>query len=128
MVPMAPPSLVQTSPLSYGGVRVLLRADVYRRLGDAGTALALLEAIDPQHLQLNLVEPSLALYTRSHLVRARLYAEQGDRGAAIAAYERFVSSWQSADPSLHAELREARASLQALRDGGVIRPIPGVTP
>jgi hypothetical protein len=63
------------------------------------------------------------LYVRSRLALGRLLEQEGERERALAAYESFERYWRHADPSLQGELREARASMQRLRDAGTTRTI-----
>ncbi len=111
--------------LTSGGVRALTQAEVRARLGDLRGALDTYAAMELNNLQLGMAEPGAALFVRSYLVRARLYEQLGEADKATAAYERFVSWWSNADPSLHDELREARMALQRLRDGARVQTVPG---
>jgi len=45
---------------------------------------------------------------------AELYARQGDRTRALAAYRTFVDLWRDADPELRPEVDRARARIAAL--------------
>lgn len=114
--------------LSMGGLRVLTQADVRARLGDLRGAAATYEAVSPRTFQLGFVETGPALYTRSFLARARLYDQLGDKARALPAYEKFAAQWEGSDPSLHGEMREARAAITRLRDAGSSRAItPGAS-
>lgn len=123
------PDSLRGVALSMGGLRVLTQADVRARLGDLRGAAATYEAVSPRTFQLGFVETGPALFTRSFLARARVYEQLNDKPRAIAAYEKFASAWEGADPSLHGELREARAAIARLRDAGSSRTItPGASP
>jgi serine/threonine-protein kinase len=123
------PDSLRGVTMSMGGIRVVAQAEVRALLGDLRGAAATYEAIDPKSFQIGLVEPGPALYTRSFLARARVYEQLNDKPRAIAAYEKFASAWEGADPSLHGELREARAAIARLRDAGSSRTItPGASP
>lgn len=117
------PAVIRRSTLSYAGLRVHTRADVLRRLGDVRGAIALLEAVIPANFQVNLAEPGVALYARSHLLRGRLYEALGERESAIAAYEQFIRVWRDVDAVLQPQVQEAQAAMQRLRDGGPTRTI-----
>ncbi len=114
--------------LSMGGVRALTRAELLTRLGDTRRAIAIYEIMRPENLQMSMGEPGIALYVRSRLALGRLLEQEGERERALAAYESFERYWRHADPVLQDELREARASMQRLRDAGTtttIRPRAG---
>jgi serine/threonine-protein kinase len=122
------PDSLRGVALSMGGLRVLTQADVRARLGDLRGAAATYEAVSPRTFQLGFVETGPALYTRSFLARARLYDQLGDKARALPAYEKFAAQWEGSDPSLHGELREARAAITRLRDAGSSRAItPGAS-
>jgi eukaryotic-like serine/threonine-protein kinase len=114
--------------LGLGGVRALTRAELLTRLGDTRRAIALYEIMRLENLQMNMGEPGITLYVRSRLALGRLLEQEGERERALAAYESFERFWRDADSSLQGELREARASMQRLRDAGTtttIRPRAG---
>ena len=52
----------------------------------------------------------------SHLHRAEIYEEAGDREQAIEHYREFVRLWNDADPELQPMVEEARAALERLSD------------
>ncbi len=121
------PDALRRATFAAAGIRVLTQAEVRARLGDIAGAVATYEAIDPLRFQIAMAEPGLALYTRSHLARARLQEQLGDVNAAIASYETFVRWWTGADQSLHGELREAQAALVRLRDRAPARAVPSTS-
>ena len=109
-----------TGKLSVAGMRWVLRAEVFAALGDPHRALAMYEVLDPTRMNGdNMFDPGLTLYVRSLAARARLYEEVGERDKAAAAYERFITFWQNADPSLQPQVRDARAGLARVRE---VRP------
>jgi tetratricopeptide (TPR) repeat protein len=119
---------VRGATLGLGGVRALTRAELLTRLGDTRRAIAIYELMRLENLQMSMAEPGVALYVRSRLALGRLLEQEGERERALAAYESFERYWRHADPSLQGELREARASMQRLRDAGTtttIRPRAG---
>jgi serine/threonine-protein kinase len=113
-----------TATVSLGGARVIARAEILTRLGEPARAVALLEALRPQNFSVAMAEPGYALYIRSRLTLGKLHEQLGQRDRALAAYTAFEQHWRNADPSLQGELREARAAIQRLRDGGTNRTIP----
>ena len=110
--------------VSYGGVRVLARAELLTRLGQPARAVALYEGLRPENFQINMVEPGLSLFVRSRLTLGKLLEQLGERDRALRAYSTFESFWRNADPALQGELREARAAIQRLQDAGASRTIP----
>ena len=104
---------MRTSGPNQNPMRWVLRAEVLTVLGDARRAVAMYEVLDPKRFgDPTPADPGLALYARSFLARARLYEQLGQRDSAAAAYQRFVSWWRDADPSLQAQVRDAQAALR----------------
>lgn len=123
----APDSLVGAT-MSMAGLRVATQADVRRRLGDVRGAAATYETLDPRNFQLTFAEPGTAVFARSFFVRGQLYERLNDPAAAIRSYTQFLVWWGGADAALQNEVREARASLERLRDRAPTRTIPPPTP
>jgi tetratricopeptide (TPR) repeat protein len=99
--------------------RWVARAEVFAALGDAPRALANYEVLDPRRFgDVSVFDPALVLWARSFLARGRLYEQLGQRPQAAAAYERFITLWKDADPTLQPQVREARAGLARVRDQG----------
>jgi tetratricopeptide (TPR) repeat protein/predicted Ser/Thr protein kinase len=101
----------------YGGMRSLARAEVLAAIGQPKRAAETLDATAVERInQQSLVEPGYAAWVRSWLIRARLWAESGERDRAIAAYEEFLRRWKDADGPAARLVRQARGELGALRD------------
>jgi hypothetical protein len=56
----------------------------------------------------------LVFRTPSHLHRAEIYDQSGDRARAIEHYRAFLALWEDADPELQPLVRDARTALQRL--------------
>jgi tetratricopeptide (TPR) repeat protein len=113
------PDSMRASGANQSAMRWIMRAEVLAALGDTRRALAMYEVLDPKRFgDPTPADPGLALYARSVLARARLYEQLGQRDSAAASYERFVTWWKDADPSLVSQAREARAGLARVRDAG----------
>ncbi|MGH7572699.1 MAG: tetratricopeptide repeat protein, partial [Gemmatimonadota bacterium] len=86
-----------------------LRAEVYRRLGQADEALDWYATFpDPTGHDLPYLAPSF-------LRRAEIHEMLGDRDGAIRYYSRFIELWTDADPALEPIVARARARIVALQ-------------
>lgn len=95
-------------------------AQAYERLGKPDSALALLEEA--------MATPSIAAdavvsydphwYVPALREMGELYEARGDTIKAIDSYQRFVAAWQSADPELQPQIKQARARIAALAGEG----------
>lgn len=100
-----------------GGMRSVARAEVLAAIGQPARAAETLEATDVDRIdQTGLAEPGYAIWVRSWLARARLWAQAGEEARARAAYERFLQFWANADGPAAAEVRQAQQELGRLRD------------
>jgi tetratricopeptide (TPR) repeat protein len=101
----------------FGGMRSLARAEVLAAIGEPRRAAETLEATAVDRInQSSLVEPGYTTWVRSWLIRARLWAQAGERQRAIAAYEEFLRRWRDADGPAGRLTAEARGELGRLRD------------
>jgi tetratricopeptide (TPR) repeat protein len=117
-----PADSLRRSRFSYGGMRTIARAEVLERLGLDRQAAETYAAVSPERVNRNnLVEPGLAIWVRSLVAQARLWAKLGEREKAIAAYEEFLRRWKDADGSAAKQVAQARAELSRLRDAPVGR-------
>jgi tetratricopeptide (TPR) repeat protein/TolB-like protein len=113
------PDSMRAATSGMNAARWVARAEVLAALGDAPRALAMYEVLDPRRFgDVSVFDPALVLWARSYLARGRLYEQLGQRPQAAAAYDRFVTLWKDADPSLQPQVREARAGLARVRDQG----------
>ncbi|MCU0646740.1 MAG: serine/threonine protein kinase [Gemmatimonadaceae bacterium] len=105
-------------PLSFSGLRMIGRAEVFAQLGETRRALAIYELLEPKRFLASggFGDPGYVLYVRSLLTRARLYEQLGERARALTEYERFLGWWRGADAAYDAERREAIAAVARLRD------------
>jgi tetratricopeptide (TPR) repeat protein len=116
------PDSLKTATFSLGGMRTVTRAEVLERLGITRRAAETYAAVTPLRINRNgLVEPGLAIWVRSLVAQARLWAKLGEREKAIAAYEEFLRRWKDADGSAAKQVTQARAELARLRDAPVGR-------
>lgn len=100
-----------------GGMRSVARAEVLAAVGMTRQAVETLEATDLARInQSGIAEPGYAIWVRSGLARARLWAGLGETARAITAYEEFLRRWAHAEGPPAAEVRQARAELGRLRD------------
>lgn len=118
---------IRRNRVGSSGMRVVARAMLFERLGDARRAVELLEAIEPVRFPLvQSVDHTLGVYARQFAMRGRLYEKLGERDKAIASYERFASIWANADASLQPDVRTAREAVARLRDQSATVPAKGV--
>ena len=101
-----------------GGMRSVARAEVLAAVGMGRLAAETLDATPVEKIiaQQSLIEPGYAVWVRSWLIRARLWAGLDERDRAIAAYEEFIRRWKDADGSAAQLVSRARSELGALRD------------
>ncbi len=100
-----------------GGMRSVARAEVLAAVGMPEQAAETLEATGVDRLnQSGIAEPGYAVWVRSWLARARLWAQVGDRARAVTAYQTFLRLWASADGVAAEEVRQARLELGRLTD------------
>jgi hypothetical protein len=111
------PDSLANARLSFGGLRVLARAEVLAAVGNTEWAIAYLEAISPSRfVSIGLGEPGFPLLTRSYLTRGELHEQRGEREKAIAAYEEFLRRTELGDEAIEPQRRIARSAIQRLRD------------
>jgi serine/threonine-protein kinase len=111
------PDSLRDANFSLGGMRTVARAEVLERLGITRQAAETYAAITPHRINRNgLVEPGLAIWVRSLVAQARLWAKLGERDKAIAAYEEFLRRWKDADGSAAKQVSQAQSELAKLRD------------
>jgi serine/threonine-protein kinase len=112
-----PPDSLKDANFSFGGMRTLARAEVLERLGMTRRAAETYAVVDPARVTRNgLVEPGMAIWVRSLVAQARLWAKLGERDKAIAAYEEFLRRWRDADGSAAKQVSTARSELARLKD------------
>jgi soluble lytic murein transglycosylase-like protein len=100
-----------------GGMRSVARAEVLAAIGMPEQAAETLEATGVERInQSGIAEPGYAIWVRSWLARARLWAQVGDRARAVTAYQTFLRLWASADGAAAEEVRQARVELGRLTD------------
>jgi tetratricopeptide (TPR) repeat protein len=113
----ATPDSLRRSFFSFGGMRTIARAEVLERLGMMRQAAETYAAVDPLRINRNnLTEPGTAVWVRSLVAQARLWAKLGEREKAIAAYEQFLNRWKDADGVAARQVSQARQELARLRD------------
>ena len=121
------PDSLRKARFGFGGMRSVARAEVLERLGLVRQAAETYEATELDRInRTGLVEPGLAVWVRTWLSRARLWAQLGERDRAIAAYEEFIRLWSEADGASKRLVDEAKHELATLRDApapvGIVRP------
>jgi tetratricopeptide (TPR) repeat protein/predicted Ser/Thr protein kinase len=116
------PDSLRDSNFSLGGMRTVTRAEILERLGLTRQAAETYAAVTPLRVSRNgLVEPGIAIWVRSLVAQARLWAKLGERAKAIAAYEEFLRRWKDADGSAAQQVAQARSELARLRDAPAAR-------
>lgn len=110
---IAPDSARQVG-LALGGLRTLMRARVLEELGDARGAVATLESVSAERMNLGFVDTGLPLYVHSFLARGRLHLQLGDTAKAVVAYKEFLARWSVDDAVTAPHRRTARDMLARL--------------
>ncbi len=100
-----------------GGMRSIARAEVLAALRLTRQAAETYEATSVNRInQAGLAEPGYAMWVRTWLERARLWAELGERDKAVTAYEEFLRRWKDADGAAATQVSLARQELGRLKD------------
>jgi tetratricopeptide (TPR) repeat protein len=116
------PDSLRRANFSYGGLRTIARAELLERLGADRRAAETYAVVSPERMNRNdLAEPGLAVWVRSFVAQARLWAKLGEREKAIAAYEEFLRRWKDADGPAAKQAAQARSELAKLRDAPAAR-------
>jgi tetratricopeptide (TPR) repeat protein len=116
------PDSLRRANFSLGGLRTIARAEVLERLGITRQAAETYAAVTPERVNRNgLIEPGMAVWVRSLVAQARLWAKLGEREKAIAAYEEFLRRWKDADGAAARQVAQARSELARLRDAPAVR-------
>jgi tetratricopeptide (TPR) repeat protein len=111
------PDSLRKARFGLGGMRSVARAEVLDAVGLTRQAAETYEATEMNRInRTSLSEPGYAVWVRTFLARARLWAELGERDKAVAAYEQFIRRWADADGVAAKQVAQARQELAQLRD------------